>query len=552
MGSINPYRSSVLADGQSDRLDACIQPPEGCVLSQDPVCHEDVKASTEGTTILSSDPLPDQQAIFSFLSKPEAYGIDGAVERINLVDAMLYLAGDHGYKIRRHKPIGHKITLSCEERRILADAEMRFGARHSPELYFGLRPVLQNGDKLQIGPSLSDMASYSPPPDVYIVDWLIEFARFDYHQTFDKVTGLEDLSSSHCADLAAQILTYQQREDSAEGANWLSDLTAHLHSFKEMAQLFSPQPGLRGFADSLEIACQQLDSLKPLLTDRADRGLVQALHGNLKLANFIATSQGPRLINPRLENGRRLQGDCLFDLADFLCHLWSNDKPQKCSWVLSHYCNSIKKHLDLDGLQALGLLIFVSAIDRALALCPTSKSCTSGYRCSLAPAFENFVGTAMQSLASGTPVLALIGGHDHAARQALGFALSPALGRMPGAIYLHHGDEAAKADLSQVLDKAAAALKAGYSIVLDWGEKDTASLEAIQSLAQSADVQILPIWLEDAEVVPRDQASSQWHRLDGSLEEEDLLDEALQLAADYRNPYHFIGEGLDGDPGKIF
>ena len=43
----------------------------------------------------------DQQAVIAFLSRPESYGVAGPVERVDTHAAVVFLAGDQAYKLKR-------------------------------------------------------------------------------------------------------------------------------------------------------------------------------------------------------------------------------------------------------------------------------------------------------------------------------------------------------------------------------------------------------------------------------------------------------------------
>lgn len=49
--------------------------------------------------------VEDQQAVIAFLSRPESYGIVGPVERVDTHAAVVFLANDHAYKLKRGYPL---------------------------------------------------------------------------------------------------------------------------------------------------------------------------------------------------------------------------------------------------------------------------------------------------------------------------------------------------------------------------------------------------------------------------------------------------------------
>lgn len=491
-------------------------------------------------------PRDDQKDVLAFLGRPESHGADAPIDRLGLVDSILYFTPDHTYRIRKHRPMGSRDSVPLEQRAALCEAELAFGLSTSPEVYQCLRPILLGDEGLELGASVRHVAQFCLPTNRKLVDWVVQMRRYDYTQTFDKVGGLEDLPLASCDALARYLVDLHCWSSSYDQQDWLDWLCAHLASFDDRPQLFAPQPGLRGLRASLDQAQTLVEQLKPLLKTRSQHGQVQALHGNMRLANFVSLDCGPRLINPRFIDGEPQRGDCLFDLAGLLIDLWSQGMREQSNWIFSRYLGSLLDNSALDGLQALGLMMFVRSIDRALAICPSDKACISGARCSLAAAFEGFVRTAMESLLSERKVLVIVAGGDSQKRQDFACALAPSLGRMPGALWLSADHEASLLDpgdhdqyetnrpqnhlndmvLSYMLEKARYGLEANFSVLLDWSSGSyPARLQAMLQFAEATDALLLPIWLsnaEETEVSTATMIDQGWSVLDSELDMDEL------------------------------
>ncbi len=493
-------------------------------------------------------PIDDQKETLAFLGRPKTYGLDTSVDRLGLVDSILYFTEHHTYRIRRNRPMGCRDRIDVVERGILAQAELNFGKSISPGIYLCVRPVLKGSGGLKLGEALQHVDAFQAPQGWVLVDWLVQMQRYDYNQTFDKIGGLEGLSLNDCNILAQYLVNLHSWSSSYDQENWEDWLETHLLSFGKRPQLFAPQPGLRGLKASLDQAILLSRQLKPLLRTRAGHGQVQALHGNLRLANFVSQKGDPQLINPRLVGNSPQRGDCLFDIAGLLIDLWSQGQRGSSNWIFSRYFGSLLDNSNLDGLQALSLMMFVRSIDRALAICPVDEACQSGARCSLASAFEGFVRTAMESLLEEPKVLVVLGGPNNEVKTEFAKTLAPALGRMPGGLWLSASHEkllldpggrhnarhqARLCDLvhEYMLEKARYGLQADFSVLLEWDGGHPACLNAMEQFATATDAALVPIWVTDDEKSSKARALTDagWTIVSTSMDIEDMLHRAHGL-----------------------
>ena len=80
--------------------------------------------------------VDDQRDVINFLSRPSSYG--AAIERVDIVEthvSLVFLAGDHAYKLKRSVRFPYLDFSSAEQRRIACEAELLLNRRTAPELY---------------------------------------------------------------------------------------------------------------------------------------------------------------------------------------------------------------------------------------------------------------------------------------------------------------------------------------------------------------------------------------------------------------------------------
>ena len=67
----------------------------------------------------------DQSAVIAFLSDPQTYGAEGPVEQHETHTAIVFLAGDRAYKLKRAVKYPYLDYLTPERRRAMCEAELR-------------------------------------------------------------------------------------------------------------------------------------------------------------------------------------------------------------------------------------------------------------------------------------------------------------------------------------------------------------------------------------------------------------------------------------------
>ena len=98
-----------------------------------------------------ADPL--QGKVLNFMGRAEAYGLSSAtVERIETHASIVFLAGDHAYKVKRAVKYSFLDFSTLEKRREACLNELRVNRRTAPELYLEVIPItLGEGGALGLG-----------------------------------------------------------------------------------------------------------------------------------------------------------------------------------------------------------------------------------------------------------------------------------------------------------------------------------------------------------------------------------------------------------------
>ena len=95
------------------------------------------------------DTSPDRQrALVAWLSTPAAHGLDAGVpvERVETHASVVFLAGDHAWKLKRAVRYDYLDYSTAARRRYYLHEELRLNRRTAPAIYRAVRTVRQTPD----------------------------------------------------------------------------------------------------------------------------------------------------------------------------------------------------------------------------------------------------------------------------------------------------------------------------------------------------------------------------------------------------------------------
>src|SRR5689334_9811575 len=110
-----------------------------------------------------------QAEIIAFLSNPTTFG-ETAVERHETHGAIVFLAGDLAYKLKRALRYPYMDYSTPELRRSMCEAELAINRRTAPDLYLRVQPISRDaGGALRLGDHADSGAA---------LDWVVVMRRF--------------------------------------------------------------------------------------------------------------------------------------------------------------------------------------------------------------------------------------------------------------------------------------------------------------------------------------------------------------------------------------
>ncbi|MBZ0325077.1 MAG: hypothetical protein K8F57_02680 [Alphaproteobacteria bacterium] len=120
--------------------------------------------------------VEDQSELIAFLGRPDAYpGVAGRIERFDTHGAVVFLAGDRAYKLKRAVRFPYMDFSTLARRAEVCAAEVRINRRTAPDLYLGVAAVERGLDGgLVLGAVREPEAMAAAGP---VVDWLVVMRR---------------------------------------------------------------------------------------------------------------------------------------------------------------------------------------------------------------------------------------------------------------------------------------------------------------------------------------------------------------------------------------
>jgi aminoglycoside phosphotransferase family enzyme/predicted kinase len=445
----------------------------------------------------------DQDEVIDLLSSPATYGGE-PVERIDTHASVVFLEDDRAWKLKRAVRYEYLDFSTPERRHTLCEAELRINRRTAPSLYRRVVAVTREADgRLALG------GSGSP------VDWVIEMTRFDQEDLFDRRAARGALDISLMRPLGKRIARFHEEAEvrrdhgGRAGMAWVVDGNAH--DLSRAGEVLDPAE-----CEALIVESRAaLDRLAPLLDSRRDAGKVRQCHGDLHLRNIVFFEGEPTLFDGVEFNDEIACVDVLYDLAFLLMDLSRRGLREHANAVFNGY---LSETADFDGLALMPLFLASrSAVRAKTSIAGAAVQSDPERRKALHDTARDYLRMALRLIRPAPASVVAVGGLSGTGKSSLDLALAPALDPVPGAVVLRSDelrkrlsgvDELARLDASaysrsesnrvykQLAEQAAAAARAGQSVIVDAVFLRPEDRLSIEEAAARASVPFIGLWLE--------------------------------------------------------
>lgn len=503
-----------------------------------------------------------QGEVLAFLERALGHGTNKPARRIDTHGAIVFLAGNDAYKIKRAVLYPYMDFSTLAKRKAACEAEIAVNRRHAPGIYLGVIPITRSNGCLALGGT-------GP-----IVEWVVHMRRFDETATLDQLSARHEITSPLIDRLTRTVLDSHQQALVCPSADIISQtekvITQTVSELKRRSGA-AQMDAVSRFADTLH---KTFMTARTALSGRARGGYVRRCHGDLHLRNIAMIDGGPVLFDAIEFDDAIATIDILYDLAFLVMDLLHRGSRVFACRLLNRYLwASASQRDDIAGLSLLPLYLALRAGIRAAVL---SEQAGLTGKTDLLAEISAYLQEALSYLEPEPAGIIAIGGLSGSGKSTISDALAPTVGAAPGAIQLrsdierkrrfgvepmtHLGQDAYRENVSDAVyaslfQLADLAVHAGRTVILDatfLDEKRRIEALALTSrngvpfhgLWLKADAALLKSRLEargedasDATVavmqsqLREDVGAMDWHVIEASLPMEDIIREIRRIVA---------------------
>ncbi|MFO1149005.1 MAG: AAA family ATPase [Alsobacter sp.] len=446
--------------------------------------------------------VEDQSAVIAFLCDPATHGLPDPPRRFETHGAVVVLAGDTAYKMKRAVRFPFMDFSTLARRKAACEAELAVNGPNAPEIYRDVVPVTRTADGLALG---------GPGEPV---EWLVRMARFDEARTLDVLASQGPLPDTLLARLVEAVVASHARAPLRETA----DVPAALGRYLDQNQAaFAADPGLFPANEAAELTSRSraaLANIAELLRRRTAAGQVRRCHGDLHLRNIVMLGDRPVLFDAIEFDEDIATCDLLYDLAFLVMDVWERGRRGEANRVLCRYLWATGAE-SMEGLPALPFFVSLRAALRAKIEAAEAGQDARGR--AHAEAAMRYFALAREALRGERPRLVAVGGLSGTGKSTLAAGLAPLLGAPPGAVHWRsdverkrlmqvaetekldasgYTKEASQAVYERLLERARATLRAGRSAIVDAVFARPQEREAVEAIARETGAAFDGLWLQ--------------------------------------------------------
>lgn len=454
----------------------------------------------------SSDTRSPQEDAIAFLSDPRNHKPEPKrVDRIDTHCAIVFLAGETVYKIKRAVLYDYIDCSTLSKREALCRRELEINQPHAPLIYHDVVAITREE------PGMLAIDGSGEP-----LEWALRMHRFDEESVLENMAERGALSATVATDLGKMVARLHQVAETVSGADG-SDLVREV--IDELARVFSEltQTFDEGETGALDAGLRaQLDRWQTRLRKRARQGFVRRCHGDLHLRNIVRMGDEIVPFDALEFDDRLATTDILYDLAFLMMDMLHRGLLREANTTFNQYFSQEQTHAGLRGLALLPLFLSIRAGIRAMVSAQAARL-EPEKSDALQKRARHYMHEAREYLDPNPARLVAVGGLSGTGKSVLARSLAPLIGIAPGALLIRsdierkhhfHVSETTRLDASRysrdvsreiyriLLEKAGLALAAGHSVVLDAAYMSVQERQAVANLAQELQVPFFGLWLQ--------------------------------------------------------
>jgi aminoglycoside phosphotransferase family enzyme/predicted kinase len=218
----------------------------------------------------------DLACLIEALSSPVAYPHPiGAVDVRQTHISVVFLAGPYAYKLKKPVNLGFVDFSTLAKRRHFCEEEVRLNRRLAPDVYRGVVPVVQTPQGVQF------------EGEGEVVEWAVKMQRLPHEATIQERLRSGGVGIELVETLGRRIASFHQSADANDRIGAFGRFDAVARIVRDIYAQAAPQVettvSKAVFGRVQGLAEQALARLRPLIEERAARGVTRDCHGDLHL-----------------------------------------------------------------------------------------------------------------------------------------------------------------------------------------------------------------------------------------------------------------------------
>ncbi len=475
--------------------------------------------------------LDNQEKIIQTLSRPQLY--PGNVKEVIIRQshiAILFLAGDYVYKLKR-AVLSKQVDFSTPEKRRLACVqEMKRSTIYAPHLILGVKSVRELPDgRIQIGGKkgveIDTVLVMRRFPDEVLLNKLLPDTSFDRHETMELAERLADLHTK------AKSFRTKWGPD---------DIQRVILEHEELLSCFPEIINKRSLNALTKVSLENLRRNRLLVNLRQKSGHVRKCHGDLLLSN-IAYENGEFLFFSPIEYNASLDCiDVLYDLAYLMMDLEAKGLRRLANILFNQYIAYMN---DMEGFPLLPLYQSMRATERAAVCAKRSSLLTGTEKESAIKEAQMYFEMARHFMTRFKPVLIACGGLSGSGKSRIAREIGGLMNPAPGAVILRENvvkKQISGCRLNEQLDtayntpavekitydvlyqQAKSALSVGACVIIDALFYNPKERQAVAELAKTMGVPFVGLWMDAPLSVRTERVSIRKNKIDDTHFEQEL------------------------------
>jgi aminoglycoside phosphotransferase family enzyme/predicted kinase len=211
-----------------------------------------------------------------------------AVEVVESHASWVFLVGERVYKLRKPVVFPFVDYGTVERRRHMCEEEVRLGRRLAPDLYIGVRPLVETPTGWRLG-----------EPDEEGAEHVVESRRFDERRTLAALVREGAANEEMVKAVARRVAAFHAAAEPAPPGSFDPEAVAATvgENFSTLLP-YAPLIGRRALGAAHRFAVAFLHAHGALLERRTESGFVRDCHGDLRAEHVILEGDGVEVFDP--------------------------------------------------------------------------------------------------------------------------------------------------------------------------------------------------------------------------------------------------------------